>query len=252
MNIPEQYIRVFPSYESVFEGDLERCRRHLLPLVSVNLKWLNEEEDEWVHFVSAKEIYEGSVGQSTADYHTNYTREDTLGFDVTADGKYRFEADWNYFLLERKPDPELEQAYADNGADYAARKLFFEKHGHLYPYASFFDDGAVSEEDLYKDFINKKTSGWGTDLPEINGVLDDLAFQSDEEQQFIKKYNESIEEMQKFEQTNLLHVPKTADGETFAYVGRLTGYLFQAYGADSLYLFYDRALRKAVVCFEYT
>lgn len=48
---------------------------------------------------------------------------------------------------------------------------------------------------------------------------------------------ESLEDWLRFEQTNLLHVPRTPEGETLTYIGRLTGYYFQAYGADALYLF---------------
>ncbi len=89
-------------------------------------------------------------------------------------------------------------------------------------------------------------------FPEVNGILDDIAFQSDEAQSYIKEYGESIEEVLRFEQTNLPHVPKRSNGETFTYIGSFTGYYFQAFGADAVYLFYDRELSKAVICFEYS
>ncbi|WP_252361680.1 hypothetical protein [Paenibacillus terrae] len=89
-------------------------------------------------------------------------------------------------------------------------------------------------------------------FPEVNGILDDIAFQSEEPQSYIKEYGESIEELFQFEHTNLLHVAKRANGETFTYIGSFTGYYFQAFGADSVYLFYDRELGKAVICFEYS
>lgn len=75
---------------------------------------------------------------------------------------------------------------------------------------------------------------------------------SEEAQRDLQEEGESLEDWLRFEQTNLLHVPRTPEGETFTYVGRLTGYYFQAYGADALYLFYSRELGKAVVCLEYT
>ncbi|WP_236645680.1 hypothetical protein [Brevibacillus sp. VP] len=68
----------------------------------------------------------------------------------------------------------------------------------------------------------------------------------------MKEYDVSMEEMESFENTNLINIPTRPDCRTFPYVGSLTGYFFQSYGADSLYLFYDRDLKKAVVCFEYT
>ncbi|MGG1617398.1 hypothetical protein ACIFQM_23190 [Paenibacillus sp. NRS-1782] len=51
-------------------------------------------------------------------------------------------------------------------------------------------------------FEEKKSSGWGVSFTEINGILDDIAFQSEEAQSYIKEYGESIEELLQFEQPN--------------------------------------------------
>ncbi|MGZ0042271.1 siderophore biosynthesis protein [Paenibacillus ottowii] len=276
MNIPERFIKHFPAYEDVFASDLEHHRKHFLPICSINLQFLFPEQDEWLHFVSVKEIHEGCVGENTQQFHTLYTKEDMLGFDVI-DGKYKFEADWNYFSLHQKEQLEdtyealkstgdkaylrmkrevmalggLEQVYIANEQDYEARKAFFLENNKIYPYSSF-GKAKKSVEELTHDFEEKQSSGWGLSFPEVNGILDDIAFQSDEAQNYIKEYDESVEEMLKFEQTNLLHVPKRANGETFTYIGSFTGYYFQAFGADAGYLFYDRELKKAVICFEYS
>lgn len=251
MNISDSYIRPFPAYEEVFAGDLELYHRHFLPILSLNLKCLFPEEDQWLHFVSVKEIYEGCVGEATASEHRDFTREDMLGFDVV-DGKYRFEADWSYFLLQQEPgDEAMTEAYADNERDYLARKQFYEEKGHIFPYSSF-GRAAASAEELKENFREKQEKGWGLSFPEVNGLLDDVGFLSDEAQQELRKEGESVEDWLSFEQTNLLHVPRTPDGKVFTYIGCLTGYYFQAYGADAVYLFYSRELRKAVICFEYT
>lgn len=47
-------------------------------------------------------------------------------------------------------------------------------------------------------------------------------------------------------------MPKDEYGHPFTYVGFVTGYYFQTYGADRIYLFFNKELRKAVICFEYT
>ncbi|MDR6776962.1 MULTISPECIES: siderophore biosynthesis protein [Paenibacillus] len=276
MNIPERFIKRFPAYEDVFSSDLEHHRKHFLPICSINLQFLFPEQDEWLHFVSVKEIHEGCVGENTQQFHTSYTKEDMLGFDVI-DGKYKFEADWNYFSLHRKEQLEatyealkstgdkaylrmkrevmaldgLEQVYMANEQDYQARKAFFLENNKIYPYSSF-GEAQKSVEELTRDFEEKQTSGWGLSFPEVNGILDDIAFQSDKAQSYIKEYDESLEEMLQFEQTNLLHVPKRPNGETFTYIGSFTGYYFQACGADTVYLFYDQELSKAVICFEYS
>ncbi|GGF88306.1 hypothetical protein GCM10010912_36980 [Paenibacillus albidus] len=256
MNIPQAFFRPFPAYEEVFYDDIENHRQHFLPICSINLQCMDPDLDEWVHFVSVKEIYDGSVGDNTREFHNLYTQEDMLGFDVI-DGKYRFEADWNYFIRhqEIQEDPEdqsaMKEAYACNDKDYQIRKTFFQQNNKIYPYSSFRKD-LVSVEALQQEFENKQAQGWGLSYPEMNGMLDDIAFMSDEAQEYIEEYGESAEELLAFEMTNLIHVPKRENGEVFRYIGALTGYYFQAYGADKVYLFYDHQLRKAVICFEYS
>lgn len=155
MNISKSHIRPFPAYEDVFEGDVERYRKHFLPILSLNLQCLFPGEDQWLHFVSVKEIYDGSVGEETASEHRPYTKDDMLGFDVV-NGKYRFEADWNYFLLEQEPEHEtLIEAYADNERDFMARKRFYEEKGHIFPYSSF-GRAAESADALIQDYQEKQ------------------------------------------------------------------------------------------------
>lgn len=249
MNLDPQFIKPFPSYEDVFYDDLDKHREHFLPICSINLKCIFPDLDEWVHFVSVKEIYEGCVGEDTQQFHTSFTKEDMIGFNVI-DGKYKFEADWDYFIQNQEPQM-VEEAYLNNEKDYQIRKEYFRQNNRIYPYSSFGKD-LISAESLLRDFEEKQTSGWGLEYPEVNDILDDVAFMSDEAQEFIREYDESLEEMLKFENTNLFHVPKNLNGEVFKYVGSLTGYYFQAYGADCVYLFYDKELRKAAICFEYT
>ena len=276
MNIPESCLKPFPAYEDVFADDLENCKKHFLPLCSINLQCVFPEQDEWLHIVSVKEIYEGCVGEDTQEYHTAYTKEDMLSFDVS-NGKYKFEADWNYFLLNQQEQKEaeyeelkaagdkqhlrlrrdlgqlseLEQAYTQNENDYNSRKQFYALTNAIYPFSSI-GETFDSVDELIADIEKKRTDGWGFSYPEINGILDDVAFQSDETQKFMQEYDVSIEEMRRFENTNLINRPLKENGEVFTYIGSLTGYLFQAYGAGSVHLFYDQELKKAVICFEYT
>lgn len=100
MKIAQQHIKYFPEYEQVFIGDIEQHKKHFLPICSINLQCIYPDQDQWLHFVSVKEIYEGCVGQETAMYHSDYCREDLIGFDVIED-KYSFEGDWNYFVYEK-------------------------------------------------------------------------------------------------------------------------------------------------------
>lgn len=93
-----KYFRPFPAYEDVFYDDIETHERYFLPICSVNLQCINPKRDEWVHFISAKEIYEGALAEHTLGFHTDFSKADMFAFDII-DGKYKFEADWNYFYI---------------------------------------------------------------------------------------------------------------------------------------------------------
>lgn len=325
MNLDPQYIRLFPSHQDVFIGDMRQYEKHFLPICSLNLKAIDPNEDQWVHFVSVNEIYDGCVGQETYEFHTEFCKEDMLGFNVIGD-KYQFDASWDYFVIEsNKQKPEVnsvevfgsfrqalpslhtsedldawftamgdqvtgrlantilfkfkfltsskdtglieatldrmqkklleeqlntvEGAYELNKDTFQVIKSYYQKHQHIYPLPPGNYDSKVSTLEALENKVQADTQ---YDYPEFFGVLDDIAFQSKEEQEFMQEYKVSLEEMKSFENTNLIHLPQEKDGNVFNYVGRFTGYLFQCFGADSVYLFYNKDLKKAVISLEYT
>lgn len=60
MKMPQNYIKIFPEYEDVFYDDPENHKKYFLPVCSINLKFFQPENDQWLHFVSVKEIYDGA------------------------------------------------------------------------------------------------------------------------------------------------------------------------------------------------
>lgn len=118
LNNSLEYFRPYPDYEDVFYDEIEKHKQFFLPICSFNLKCLFPERDEWVHIISAKE---NMLGEYTSNYHTDYTKENIYSFDII-DGKYKFEASWDYFLLnheyeklnQRKIIEEFEQSYDVN------------------------------------------------------------------------------------------------------------------------------------------
>lgn len=99
-----EFFRPFPAYEDVFYDDIENHKRYFLPICSVNLKFMFPERDEWVHFISAKEM---NVGSRTNEFHTSHTKLGMFSFDII-EGKYKFEADWNYFYINHRERAEKE------------------------------------------------------------------------------------------------------------------------------------------------
>ncbi|WP_300977802.1 hypothetical protein [Flavobacterium sp.] len=296
MKISDDYFKPFPEYEEVFYGDLQQYKKHFLPICSINLKFLDTNRDEWFHFVSVKEIYDGQIGQNTQEFHTQYSKLDMIGFDII-DGKYKMEATWDYFEIEhpnkknidtsysefmddfkdvfaeifedsaddffesiKKQSSEfnsegLEYAYNQNETAYLAGKEYYKKYGQIFGSTiNNFSSKPVLLEDLErKDEEQKKNyPEYNKTYPEFFDFLDDIKFTSKENKDTMMKYDISLEEMQSFEDTNLIEKPYNAEGYIFEYIGSFTGYFFQKHGADEVYLFYNKDLKKAVVCFEYS
>lgn len=203
-----------------------------------------------------KRIYDGCVGEDSTALYTPFTQADMLGFDVI-DGKYRFDADWNYFKVATEITPEqYDRKFSDaeiefnmNDAMYQLKKAYFQKHGKLYDKYAYRAGLTVNDirrlerlrqltvEDLEKyedsDYMVERNAA------KIHGIFDELN-------------TEGIPlEDSSFGGDNLMNIP-THNGKALDYIGCIEGYDFQQNAADHIYLFYNRELRKAVICFEYT
>lgn len=103
MNIPEKFIRPFPSPEEVFSEEIERHAKHFLPICSLNLQFIRPDSEEfWIHFVQPAEIHSGCVGEHTSAFHDRYNFEDSICFDVDENGKYRFNGDWHFLFWKTR------------------------------------------------------------------------------------------------------------------------------------------------------
>lgn len=257
MEIPGSFIKIFPEYEDVFYDDIKNHKKYFLPLCSVNLKFFSQDKDQWLHFVSVKEIYDGRVGENTTTFHTNYTRCDMFGFDII-DGKYKFDANWEYFSVSTEISPEsYHLEYTDeeiqfnfNEAMYQLKKSYYKTFGKLYD-RDFYRpgltvDGIRKLERLLKltaaDIHNDPPSDYFSESigKKINGVLDEINID-----------NLPLDECT-YAGTNLIDKPVRPDGNIFNYIACMEGYNFQENAADQVYLFHDDQLKKAVICLEYT
>lgn len=251
-----ELIRLFPAYEDVFYDDLENHKKYFLPICSFNLQLLDPSNNEWLHIVSVKEIYDGCVGEESEEYHTQFTKADMLGFDII-DGKYKFDADWNYFQTSTEITPEqYDQEFSDpdieynmNEAMYQLKKAYYNKHGKLYDKYSYrpgltVDDirrlerlRALTVEDLEKD----EDSDYMVERAgkKLYGIFEELNIEK-----------KSLEDSN-FSGENLMNKP-TLNDQLLDYIACVEGYDFQQNAADQIFLFHDDSIKKAVICFEYT
>jgi hypothetical protein len=257
MEIPGSHIKIFPEYQDVFFDDLENHRKYFLPLCSVNFGFLSQGKDQWLHFVSVKEIYDGRVGENTISFHTDYTKCDMFGFDII-EGKYKFDAKWEYFSVSTEISPEnYHLEYTDeeiqfnyNDAMYQLKKSYYKKFGTLYDRDNnrpgLTIEGIRKLERLLKltadDLHNDEPSDYLAEVisKKINGVIDEINID-----------DLPLDECN-YSGTNLIDKPVKADGSIFNYIACMEGYNFQENAADQIYLFHDDQLKKAVICLEYT
>lgn len=257
MEIPGSFIKIFPEYEDVFYDDLENHRKYFLPLCSINLKFFSQDQDQWLHFVSVKEIYDGRVGENSSSFHTDYTKSDMFGFDII-DGKYRFDAKWEYFSVSTEISPEnYHLEYTDeeiqfnfNDAMYQLKKSYYKKFGKLYDRdghrPGLTVEGIRKLERLLKltaeDLHNDEHSDYLAEMisKKINGVIDEINIE-----------NLPLDECG-YSGENLIDKPVRPDGSLLNYIACMEGYNFQENAADQIYLFHDDQMKKAVICLEYT
>lgn len=242
------YIKLFPEYEDVFYDEIALHKEHFLPLASINLRYLHPERDEWLHFISVKEVNDGRIGAHANAYHTKYTQPDALGFDII-DGKYKFDADWRYFRKHRFiPAHEYHKAYTNeeiaynmNEEMYQLKKSYYQKYGQLYegdfrrPALNVPDIRrlmrlrAVKPEDLRADEISSYLVE--SHQQKIAGVFVGLA-------PFV------------FPDFDAALIPRNA-GSAFELIGIMEGSDFQHTSPEDVSLFYSADLKKAVIGLGY-
>lgn len=288
MYIPEKFIRPFPNPEDVFSEEVARHAKHFLPICSLNLQFIRPDEKEfWIHFVQPTEICAGCVGEHTSEFHDRYNFEDSICFDVDENGKYRFNGDWRFFILENEEMPpeiktkaieqakrisekqnidfekalwyktphiyrkdtqeEVGKGYRDNHLSFDAMKILFQQYGRLFRGYIPWSNREYTLEELVNLMKIKDTEY--ASYPEERDFLEDAGGLSDG---MLEEGFSHIDEMFQEEYGNLYDTPKRDDGKVFPYIGYLSGYKFQKSGADELYLFFDADSQKAVIRLVYS
>ena len=89
-------IEIFPSIESVFDSELDKCNEVFFPVCSIRLGDIRKEwGDEKIHLV---QFNEDPYNTDTVKHFNEYCKHNLIAFDLN-DGKYRFKTDFGYFDL---------------------------------------------------------------------------------------------------------------------------------------------------------
>ena len=241
------YFRLFPDYQEVFGGDLDKYRQHFLPLFSLDLRFMGFRSETWLHVLSVKELGLGGATGELTGVTGDHTGEDRLGFEVV-NGRYTFDVPWDYFLLEQR------DALADRYAREATNP-----HAKYKPTKRLLD-AADTLPDIYKtnevSFLARReaygAARGGELLRESELLLARPLSEGRNANPEPELEGEDGEEGEWLEWNNLPELPCDAAGEPLLFVCRASGHRFHAHGADGVWLFYDETDHKAVICFEWT
>jgi hypothetical protein len=89
----KEYIQLLPEVEDVFIENHEQYRKHFMPLLTIDLKGINENLNGKIHLVYFNnDPYCTASASSFNEYCDDYK----VTFDII-DNKYRFKTDFSYF-----------------------------------------------------------------------------------------------------------------------------------------------------------
>lgn len=238
---PGAILRPFPDADTVFAPGQESLRRHLHPLVSIDLSAVRAEWSGWLHLLSPLEPHEGLVGQFTEDeFHCELLRSNWIGFAVE-DGRYRLLGDPRYFLLEtpleqtpaaRLEDRRaLEQHYAEQEAAYLASREYYQQHGKLVR-LNRFNKPSYGREDAIEL------------IEQLGGAMESGG-----------NWEETVEfplERGPADGVEEAVWPLSPSGRRFEHVASVPGWHYRSSGADTILLFYEPVERLALLSFDWT
>ncbi|MCD8529047.1 MAG: hypothetical protein LRY27_03605 [Chitinophagales bacterium] len=123
-------IEVFPTIDSVFDTELEKCKEVFFPVCSIRLGDIRKEwGDEKIHLI---QFNEDPYNTDTAKYFNDYCKDNMIAFDLN-NGKYRFKTDFGYFDLTedwkewfnktKETYIESKKDFVNNGNDFGIKGL---------------------------------------------------------------------------------------------------------------------------------
>jgi hypothetical protein len=114
--------------------------------MSIDSSAINSSFKGPLHIVGVKETYDGAVGEHCREFHTDLCEDNQVAFEVDNGGRYRFLADFRFFIAERGPEPgatnyvssrdfvdEFVEHYDHMEASFKDTKAFYQKTGFLNP-----------------------------------------------------------------------------------------------------------------------
>lgn len=234
-NITElnEHLTPFPNSDDIFVESQSWLKEHFLPLISIDLGMLKDEwQGQMVHLLNPFEPIDGYIGESTHDFHNEFTGENWFAFKLTDENRYEFLGSQSYFEIENLDDYDDFQEKLDN---YNKQKAFFKENGFI----------ADCHYPKYENNWNKKSLLDGLGGGFWYGNWTDSA---DVPSAFVKTRLKDIDD-----DTPNDGIEITYQDNPFYYIGDVAGYNYcGGYGEGTIMLMYEPISRIVLFTFDYS
>lgn len=234
ITVLNEHLRPFPEAEAVFCSEQAWLSKHFIPLLSIDLAVFNP---EWagtvVHMLNPIEPYDCVIGDTTTEYHNEFTCPNWLAFRLNDDNRYVFLGQEGYFQNTpfHKVNTYLLQKEAEMRESYQHAKQFFQEHAQLPNNNAFLDV-------LGGDFTDDNWSS-GSHIPPS-------AFTIPSEPAFSPPHPD-FEDWLIYDFSNISY-----QGNPMIHIAEVAGYNWCSDGADAIILMYEPESRTVLFTFNWT
>lgn len=233
----QPYLTILPNNEAVFAASDSFLAKHLLPLISIDLSFINPEWQGHIHLLNPTEPYDGSIGMYTEEFHNEFTNENWFILQLDENNCYRWLADKNYFILENEKHPEFSKNFSYSQTmlreheqlrqDYQKNNIVISRMNAIHPDA---------KPSVLINFLGGEARDGNWCYP----IEEHLTLQHFDLSQLGEKYSTRL--IQVFDQ----------NGRRYYFIASATAYEYSSHGADDILMFYQPETKRVLFTFDWT
>lgn len=240
-NITElnEHLTPFPNSDNIFVEHQSWLKDHFLPLISIDLGMLNDEwQGQIVHMINPFEPVEGYIGESTHDFHNEFTGENWLAFKLTNDNRYEFLGNEGYFersaihqdsdMLDEEILEEYDEFIQESTQKYQLAQEYFAKTNKLVNIHTSKLDDKIDQENWLSDLggaLSEQYGNWASSPKPPKAFLKEL-----DDDKLAISYN----------------------GNPFYFIAGVPAYNYGCSGADWIVMLYEPISRIVLFTFDWS
>lgn len=234
----QPYLTILPNNEAVFAASDSFLAKHLLPLVSIDLSFINPEWQGQIHLLNPVEPADSYIGDYTQEYHNEFAGENWFILQLNENNQYQWLAQRQYFILENDNHHELcfgqMQPHSDEmHKDYLKVKARFKETGEMISSSHF-----KFTSEFRKQHPNILLNWIGGEFSVSNYI-------SPLDQYFDLKF---INRRTTDEEVHIYD----KQGRRYYFVASASGWQYCTSGADDILMYYQPETKRVLFTFDWT